>query len=243
MTTMSYDQTQKTNPILARIVQVSPNAESDYFYPARPLMRDFSFGVIGRFPCFCIRPKCSSTSFSLTFSKIAPELPSRVFFMRSLKVEVELVLIESDRRTNLRSFEVRCERFGCLPERHFLDGKFCFLGLLINQLRDVFCRRVCVDDINRLVEFLQKGDRRIVAVQDHFVVEFVVDPGSQRVFDVAEVYEHPPFVEVFTLQNDDGATVMSVKLFAFAIVVQQAMTIAKFDFLCDAIHSIPFHRE
>ena len=74
---------------------------------------------------------------------------------------------------------------------------------------DVFRSGVPVDRVMGLAEFLEHRNQRVFAVQDHAMVEIVVDPGLDDVFDVREVDYHAAMVGFFGLDVYFNAAVVA----------------------------------
>jgi len=62
------------------------------------------------------------------------------------------------------------------------------------------------------------------------VIQIVVDPLLNLPLDLGEIDQHAPGVELRALQRDHRTTIVSVEMTALAVVVQQAVAIAKLDF-------------
>src|ERR1051325_3985945 len=104
--------------------------------------------------------------------------------------------------TCLASAGVVSERRGRLPDPYPDDAQAVFDGVVVNQSRDPFDGRIAVEEEHGLAELLEGLDERIVAPQQHLVIERVVDPPLHRGFDVAEVAHHIPAVELARLHLD-----------------------------------------
>ena len=78
----------------------------------------------------------------------------------------------------------------------------------------------------------QQRHRRIVAVQEHAVVEVLVDPAATPL-DVAEVEHHAPRVQAGRLQRNDRPAVVAMQVPALSLVVQQPMAVAEVDLTGD----------
>ena len=79
---------------------------------------------------------------------------------------------------------------------------------------------------------------RVVAMQDHAMVEVLVDPVADHVLDVREIDHHAPRVELFGLDRDDGPAVVAVQVLALAVVVEQPVAVAEVDFARHSKHGL-----
>src|SRR6516164_3911859 len=75
-------------------------------------------------------------------------------------------------------------------------------------------------------------------MQNHLVVERLIDPAGDDFFDVREIHDHAERIELGGLKADDRPAIVAVKVLAFAVVVQQAMAIAKTNLAGHAIHGL-----
>src|SRR6185312_16641942 len=82
------------------------------------------------------------------------------------------------------------ERRRRFPHRDADDGKTVLRRLVEDQFRDPLHGRVAVEEIDRLAEFLERLDERIVVTQQHLVIELAVDPAFDQPLDVAEIADH-----------------------------------------------------
>ena len=73
-------------------------------------------------------------------------------------------------------------------------------------------------------------------MQEHRVIEVVINPPLHMLLDVAEIDQHAPVIQFVRFENDDGLAVVSVEVAALALVVEQAMAVAEVDFSGNAIH-------
>ena len=102
-------------------------------------------------------------------------------------------------------------------------GTSLSLGLVENQLGDVFRGWVLVQQVEWLAHFFEHGDHWVATAKDHAMVQVLVDPGAYRLLDVAEIQHHPPRVQLRSFNADHGPTVVAMQVTALAIVVQQPM--------------------
>ena len=61
------------------------------------------------------------------------------------------------------------------------------------------------------------------------MVEIVVDPGLDDIFDIGEIDNHAAVVGFVGFDIDFDATVVSVQVSTFAFVVEKAMPVAEID--------------
>jgi len=126
----------------------------------------------------------------------------------------------------------------CLPEHDFDDRQTGFLGMLIDQAGDVLRRGVAVHHENSLTVLPQRGQDGVVPAQKHGVIQIVVDPLLNLPLDLREIDQHAPRVKFRALQRDHSTTIVSVQMTALAIVIQQAVAVAKINFSCDSEHFV-----
>jgi hypothetical protein len=128
------------------------------------------------------------------------------------------------------------------PEQNLDDRQACLPGSLVNQPRDILSRRVAFHLEYALTAFAQQGQEWIVATQEHVVVKVFVDPKLNLPPDLGEIDQHPACIELRTLQGDHRTAGVTVQMTAFALVIQQAMTITKLDLARHSKHDGPASR-
>lgn len=128
------------------------------------------------------------------------------------------------------------ERFRGFPQDDFNDRETPRFRFVEDQLRDILGRGVVGDQEERLKMLAEDRHHRIGLIQNHAVIEFIVDPGSNGLFNVREVDEHPSGIEFGGLQRDQDAAIVPVQMTAFAGIVQQPVPVTEIDFLRDAKH-------
>src|SRR5437016_6750719 len=82
-----------------------------------------------------------------------------------------------------------------LPQLHFDDGEALLGRDLEEQPGDVLGRRVDVHHVERLALLAEQGEYRVVLVQQHLVVEVLVDPAADGALEAAEIEDHAQRVE------------------------------------------------
>ena len=122
------------------------------------------------------------------------------------------------------------------PEADFNDRHALLAGDIGDQLGDVFRRRIHVQQIHRLALLFQDRHDRVVAVQNHAVVEMIVDPAVDAALDLVEIDDHPLPVEALGLDGDDRPAVVAVQMPALALVMQEPMAVTEVDFSGNAEH-------
>ena len=70
------------------------------------------------------------------------------------------------------------------------------------------------------------------------MIELAIDPGLDDALDVVEVGDHVARVERVGANLDLGHGVVSVRMLADAVVVEQPMAVAEVDALGDRVHSL-----
>ena len=73
-------------------------------------------------------------------------------------------------------------------------------------------------------------------MQQHFVIERLVDPRAHDILDLRKVHDHAEAVELGRFERNDGPAVVAVQVPAFAVVVQQPVAVAKADFAGHTVH-------
>jgi hypothetical protein len=131
---------------------------------------------------------------------------------------------------------VSCARAVAFPKRDFHDRQSFAAGVLENEASNVLGRRISRNQHEGFAQRLEEGNGRVVFTQDHAVVQFGIDPGAKRAFDVGKIDEHAALVERFGFQHDDGFSVMAVQMPTLPRVIEQAVSVAKIDLLTDAVH-------
>src|SRR5262249_52902387 len=103
-----------------------------------------------------------------------------------------------------------------LPKLHLHYRKPLSRREVEDELGDVLSRRVYVHDEQRLALLLEKGQSGIILVQQHLVIEMLVDPAADDALDLGEIADHAEIVEIRRRQRDDGAAVVPVQMTALA---------------------------
>lgn len=94
-------------------------------------------------------------------------------------------------------------------------------------------RRVALHNEDRLAELLERPDERVVFAENHLVIQFAVDPSLHHPFDVGEIADHVATVERTRPDFNLRDGVVAVGVLADTVVLEEAMTVAEFDFLGD----------
>ena len=147
-------------------------------------------------------------------------MPAFQLFLRSCVAIADAIIGERRRR---------------LPHGDAHHRQAVLLRLVEDQLRDALDGRVAVQQIHRLAELLKRYDERIVVPQQHLVIELAVDPRLDDPLDVAEIAHHVPVIERARADLDLGGCIVSVRVLADAVVVEQAVTVAEVDALGNGI--------
>lgn len=103
-------------------------------------------------------------------------------------------------------------------------------GIIINKLGNGLGCGIALQDEARLIELLQNFQHGIVFAEQHFVIQFLVNPGLHDLVDVSEINYHASVVELLRHDFDFDFAVVPVKMLALAVVVDETMPIAKMDF-------------
>jgi hypothetical protein len=102
-----------------------------------------------------------------------------------------------------------------------------------DQPRDPLDGRIAIDDENRLAELLKRCHQRIIVSQDHLVIELPINPPLDDALDVAEIADHVAVVECAGAHLDLRRRVVSMRVLADTVVVEQPVTVAELDLLGD----------
>ena len=94
--------------------------------------------------------------------------------------------------------------------------------------------------MHRLAQLSEDRDDRIGFVQDHAVVEIVINPARHLLFDVGKIDDHPAMIELRSFEHNHSFAVVPVQMLALAIVVQQPMAVTKVNFSGHSKHEQPF---
>ena len=108
--------------------------------------------------------------------------------------------------------------------------------MVVDQFRDALGGRVHINHHHRLALAAQFGKDRVVAVQDHLVVERLIDPRADDLLDLGEIDHHAERIERGRLDRDDRLAVVPVQVLALAGVVEEPVAVAEEDFLGHAEH-------
>ena len=73
-------------------------------------------------------------------------------------------------------------------------------------------------------------------MQDHPVIQLIVNPTVHHALDVTKVEHHAAVVERRRFERNDHAAVVPMQVLALAIVIEQAMAVTKVDLTSDAKH-------
>src|SRR5262249_42412747 len=142
----------------------------------------------------------------------------------------------SSRLRACRFLSIGGKRRRRLPDGYADDGQSLFGGLVENQPGDAFDGRIAVEQKDRLPQFLQRGDERIVVPQQHLVIQLVIDPAFHEPLDVAEIAHHVAAVERPRAHFDLGDRVVAVRMLADAVVIEEPVPVAEVDALRNGIH-------
>ena len=107
---------------------------------------------------------------------------------------------------------------------------------LEDQPGDALDRRVALEQVHRLAKRLERFDERIIAPQDHLVIELAIDPPFDDSLDVAEVHHHVAVVETVGADVDLDRRVVSVRVLAHAVIVEQPVAVTELDAFGHEIH-------
>ena len=108
--------------------------------------------------------------------------------------------------------------------------------MLEDQLGNVLHGRIVVADEHRFAERTERFQQRVVAPQDHPVVELPVDPSLDDALDLSEITDHLPIVQRLRPHLNLRDRVVSVRVLADPVVIEQPMTITEVDALGYGIH-------
>src|SRR5438093_8946136 len=188
-------------------------------------------------PSPTMRPMTSSPSGS------APDAASTAL-AESVRSRRESTSVPSRSKTMRRvltwllSASVFGERCWRLPHLHADDREFLRAGIVEDQARDALDRRIAVEEIHRLTELLQRLDERIVVAQQHLVVERRIDPAFHDTLDVAEIADHIAVVELAGAHFDFRHGVVSVRVLANTVVIEQPVPVTEVDALGHGVHLV-----
>jgi len=75
-------------------------------------------------------------------------------------------------------------------------------------------------DIDGFRHILKDGYQRVIAVQNHPMVQILVDPTLKDPFDISEIQDHAKFVKRVCFKSYKKSAIVAVKIPAFAFVVE-----------------------
>lgn len=85
-------------------------------------------------------------------------------------------------------------RRGSLPELDLQHAKAGLGSDLVQRFRQILGRGVSIEQQNGLMMLPQDGHHGIVAVQDHVMIEILIDPVADGLFDVPEIGQHSAII-------------------------------------------------
>jgi hypothetical protein len=123
-----------------------------------------------------------------------------------------------------------------LPEQDLDDGETSFLGMFVNESGDILRGGIRVHLEYTFATFPQERQQRVVATEQHIVIEHFIDPALDFMLDLTKIYQHATRVEHRSLQSNHRPAIVPVEVPTLAGIIQQAMTITKIDFACYPKH-------
>ena len=121
------------------------------------------------------------------------------------------------------------------PEPDFGNLQPLRMGVVVDDLGDVFGSGVGVHQVTGLPVLAKHGDQRILSMQEHLVIQFGIDPGLDHLVDVAEIHDHAPVVQMIADNFHFNSAVVAVEMTTLPLVVEQAMAVAEIDVLGDSV--------
>jgi hypothetical protein len=118
----------------------------------------------------------------------------------------------------------------------FHHGKAALGSEIENKFRDIFRRRIGIDEVQWFAQLFEDRYGGIVTAQNHAVIQRFVNPLAYDLFDVGEIQDHAAGIQLRRFQYDDCSTIMPMQITALAVVIQQAMAITEINFACDTEH-------
>src|SRR2546425_4897868 len=107
--------------------------------------------------------------------------------------------------------------------------------MLKNHARDIFSGGIEINGHVRLTTISQMRNDRIILAKDHLVIKLRVNPGLNCGLDLLKINDHSALVESFTLQLYFHTPIVTVKILAPSLVVQQAVPVTEVDNLADQV--------
>ena len=80
------------------------------------------------------------------------------------------------------------------------------------------------------------GTTGIGLVENHPMIEVLVDPGTHFPLDVGEIEDHAALVQGLRTDRNDGPPVVPVQMAAFSRIIEQPMAVTEVDLAGDAVH-------
>src|SRR5258706_14586804 len=84
-----------------------------------------------------------------------------------------------------------------LPKRYRADRKSLVLGRVIDELCNVLRRRIGFQRKNRFSRLFKRFPERILFVEQHPVIERLIDPGLEDLFNLGKIADHAFGVQLF----------------------------------------------
>jgi hypothetical protein len=128
------------------------------------------------------------------------------------------------------------ERSWRFPDRDADDRHAGFAGLIEDQFGNAFHSGVAVNDENRFAKLFERGDKRIIVPQNHFVIQLAIDPPFDNTLDIAEVADHIAIIERAGPDLDFRDGVVAVRMFANAVVIEQTVAVTEVDAFGYRVH-------
>ena len=110
------------------------------------------------------------------------------------------------------------------------------LGLQVDEFGDALRSRVHVEQVIGFLQLLKSRQNRVVFMQDHLVIEVVIDPRLHHPFDLAEIDDHAQRIELIALNSNDRRAIVPMQMPALATVIQQPMAVTEVDFASNSMH-------
>jgi hypothetical protein len=105
------------------------------------------------------------------------------------------------------------------PEHDFDHRKTTLPGVFKDQPGDILRCRIAVHHENTLSALTEHRQEGIVLAQQHVVIQVFVNPLLDRPLDIGEIDQHPPLIELRSLQGNHRTAIVTVEMTTLAVIV------------------------
>ncbi len=111
--------------------------------------------------------------------------------------------------------------------------------MLVNETSNPLNGRVAIHEKHWLAKLTERFNKRVVASQNHLVIDLSVDPALHQMLDVTKITHHASLIESCRSDFHLGNGVVAMWMLAHSVIIEQAMPVTKTHTLDDGIHGRP----